>query len=366
MSKQARPPVSSAQDAAAVAFPHGSARLGAAALAASLALGIASVTAAQDVSPPEVIERSEPAAPTNSFGMPLEGWVKVRYTVRADGSTADVRIADVMPPQLNTRAVTGAVQSWRFTPATASGEPVDWYNNESYIVFDADNVPLEPSPMFAQAYAPIVEAIEAQDFDRAKRQNETLLESRAMRLNEIGLAQYQAAMLHAATSDYHDAHAAILRATDPEVRTLPDADLANALRYRFGIEVELGHYASSLETFDRLAAIEQLADDDALKTHADAVRAALSSDGAVAVKGRAGRNAPWSYAPRRRTFGFTDVEGNIRGLELECDRRKQPLDFAADVEWSIPESWGDCTLFVDARRDATFTLIEFPTAAAAP
>src|SRR5690606_31180979 len=129
--------------------------------------------------------------------------------------------------------------------------------------------------------------------------------------------------------------AAILRATDAEVPTLTGADLATALRYRFGIEMELGHFATSLETYDRLAALESLSDDDVVKSQAEAVRKALDTDAAVVVKGRVARE-PWSYAPTRRTFGFTDVEGSIRGLELECNRRKQELEFSEDVEWSIP------------------------------
>src|SRR5690606_26792610 len=156
--------------------------------------------------------------------------------------------------------------------------------------------------------------------------------------NEIGLAHAQAALLHLAMSNMHDAYDAIRRATDPDVATLNEAQLADALQYRFAIEVDLGRYHSSLETDDRLAALAELTDDNPLKMNADAVRAGLQSGAAIPVKGRVARE-PWSYAPTRRTFGFTGVDGSIRGIELECDRRKTELEFSADVEWSIPESW---------------------------
>ncbi|HEX6995677.1 MAG TPA: TonB family protein [Gammaproteobacteria bacterium] len=334
------------------------------ALAAALALGAAGAVSAQDVSPPRLLDRVEAEAPKNAFGIPIEGWVRVRYSVLANGATADVRVVDVMPPKMSTRAVVSAVEKWRFAPATAGGEPIDWHNNESLVVFDQADIPLEPSQFFARSYVQVVNLVSQQDYEKAKRQTETMLESQATRLNEIGLLQAQAAMLHVATSNLHDAYDAILRATDPEVVTLQDPELANALRYRFGIELELGRFESALETYSRLAAIEDLPDDDAVKTQAEALRQALRPDAAIAIKGRVARE-PWSYAPTRRTFGFSNVDGSIRGLELECNRRKQALEFSLDVEWSIPESWGACTLTVDARRDTTFTLVEFPTATAA-
>src|SRR5690606_9821830 len=147
--------------------------------------------------------------------------------------------------------------------------------NQSVIIFDAENVPLEASPRFAQAYVAVDALINEEDLEKAKKQNETLIENQTMRLAEIGLAQIQSALVHVRMANIHDAYDAILRATDPEVVTLQGPELASALRYRFGIEIELGRYAGSLETFDRLAAIEDLADDDVVKTRADAIRQAL-------------------------------------------------------------------------------------------
>lgn len=337
-------------------------RHGTAAFASMLVVGVAAPAVAQDdASRPQLLEGAEPEAPTNAAGVPLEGWVKVHYSVLANGTTSDVRVVDVVPPQLDTDDVVSAVEEWKFTPATIGGEAVDWHNNESMVVFDAESVPFEPSPLFAQAYADVTQLIEQEDFEGAIEANESLLENQTMRLNEIGLAEIQAAILLAATSNLHDAYEAVLRSTDPEVVTLQGPQLAVALRQRFNMELQLGRFASSLETYDRLAAIEVLSDQDDVKVRADKVREALQAGAAITVKGRVG-GAPWSYAPTNRTFSFTGVEGSIRNLQLECNRRKTELEFSEDVEWSIPQSWGDCMLFVDGRRDTSFTLVEFPEA----
>src|SRR5690606_31999170 len=125
-----------------------------------------------------------PETPTNSFGIPLEGYAKVRYTVLANGTVADARVVDVMPPQLNTRGVEAAVEAWRFEPAKLGDEPIDWFNNESVIVFDAENVPLEASPRFAQAYVAIDALMNEDELDKARKQNATLIENQTMRLAE--------------------------------------------------------------------------------------------------------------------------------------------------------------------------------------
>ena len=64
------------------------AKVGVLALAAA-AFGAGAVASEQEVSPPVPIELGQPEIPTNQFGWPIEGWAKVRYSVLADGTTAD-------------------------------------------------------------------------------------------------------------------------------------------------------------------------------------------------------------------------------------------------------------------------------------
>lgn len=325
---------------------------------AAIALAIAGAAGANDVSAPVPLEQAQPDIPTNQFGWPLEGWVKVRYSVLSDGTTTDVRVVEAMPATLPTKSTVAAVQRWKFEPAKAGGEPIEWHNNEAVVVFDHDEVPLEPTPMFAQGYNDVVELIKAEDYAKAQRQNQ-VLQSRALRLAEVGLAQAQAAVIHTAQQNLHDAYDAVVRATDPRIPALDGVGLADALRYRFGLAAELGRYADALETRERLAAIAPLPDDDPTAAAAEAITQALASDGGIVVKGRVVKDA-WQHTPTRRTFTFADIDGTVRTIELECDRRKAVLQYAADAEWSIPESWGACEIFVNARRNTTFSLVEFP------
>lgn len=68
----------------------------------------------------------------------------------------------------------------------------------------------------------------------------------------------------------------------------------------------------------------------------------------------------WSHALTSRTFTLGKVQGRIRELQIACDKTApRTLDYKADAEWTIPDSWGACTLEVSAKRGTTFALYEF-------
>jgi len=75
-----------------------------------------------------------------------------RYSVLADGTTADVRVVDAMPAGLDLLSAVTAAQAWTFEPATVDDEPIDWHNNLAVIVFDREPAGYEDPLPFAQAY----------------------------------------------------------------------------------------------------------------------------------------------------------------------------------------------------------------------
>ncbi len=68
--------------------------------------------------------------------------------------------------------------------------------------------------------------------------------------------------------------------------------------------------------------------------------------------------AAWSHPLASRTFTITAVTGKIRDMRLDCDKADKQLDYEEDVDWTVPDAWGKCTLSVGARRNTTFALYE--------
>jgi hypothetical protein len=326
---------------------------------AILAALLAAQAALAQTEPVPVQQDIPEELPTTQFGTTMEGWVKVRYSVLANGTTANVRVVEVMPPRLDTRATVAAVERWTFQAASPGAPAAEWHDNEAIVTFDDPATPLEPTPFFLQSYTSVSELLGAKDFEKARDAANQRLPLTA-RLNEIGLTEAQVALASIGLADYHAAYAAIKRATDPSVVTLPDEQLRKALEVRFAVELELGRAADALATYARHRALlpSDGSAEDALAGQAQALEKSMQTDAPIAVKGRIERE-PWAHVPARRTFTLTDVEGEVSQIQVECDRRKTVLTYQADVDWTLPAGWGSCTLFVDGKRDTTFALYEF-------
>jgi hypothetical protein len=67
----------------------------------------------------------------------------------------------------------------------------------------------------------------------------------------------------------------------------------------------------------------------------------------------------WSQALMTRTFTIAGVDGRIRKIRVACDAAAKTLDYQEGVDWTIPDAWGACTLYVNAKRGTTFALYEF-------
>jgi hypothetical protein len=289
-----------------------------------------------------------------------EGWVKLRYSVLADGATDDVRAVDAMPAGLDPSSAVDAAQTWTFEPATADGGTIDWHNNLAVIVFNREQVLPGGSPAFAEAYEEVAGLISGGRFEEAKSRNARMQRELALSLDEAGLAQMQLAAIEHALGDPHAALDAIRRATQAQVPQLADEELRLALEHRFALEVQLGRAADALETYERRIALGRLPSRDPLARQGAALRQGLEApEAGLAVRGRIDGNGQWEYPLTWGTFAVGDVDGRSESLEVECHRNKAALPFEADVELTIPAAWGECVLYVRGRPDTTFTVYEF-------
>jgi len=67
----------------------------------------------------------------------------------------------------------------------------------------------------------------------------------------------------------------------------------------------------------------------------------------------------WNHPLTSHTFTIGSVTGRIRGLRVRCGKLDKKLDYQEEVDWTLPDSWGDCMLAVSAKRGTTFALYEF-------
>lgn len=76
-----------------------------------------------------------PGYPPNLEARGVEGWVRVRFSVAADGRVRDAQVVAAEPVGAFDRAALDAVRRWRYQPKTSAGVAVDSPNLEALLRF---------------------------------------------------------------------------------------------------------------------------------------------------------------------------------------------------------------------------------------
>lgn len=329
-----------------------------------LAAGIAGA-ADNPLVPPRPLELAPPVTERTD----REALVVLRYTVKANGETADVEVVEGFTDQFFNQAAVSTVQGWRFTPGTNNGEAIDFLNQYHVLALRPTEV-AAISPEVVEAYQSLSKQLDSDEFQEVATQAESLLQGNTVHtvldyafLNEllasayIGLAQNARAL------------AAIQRATlaisplDAEsapLNVLPVEMLEVALRKRFVLAASLNQAQDAMRAFQRLETLGMLdGNDGALREQAAALQARLESTEPLGLIAGLDGNS-WRYSPRHRIVAVTEVSsGDLDSLNVRCQRRTLQLDFEEGVEWNLPPALGQCELEFLGEPGTQFTLYEF-------
>lgn len=323
----------------------------------------ARLTARQgSVVPPQAIELAVPEAAWGRLERDddREGWLKLRYSVLKDGTTADVRVVDALLPGLDALSVAAAAQSWTFDPAKAQGEAIDWHNQLAIIVFKRERTANARWPEFAAAFAEAAELVAGARFEEAKARNQQMQSELSVTLDEMALAEMQRAAIEHALGNPHAALNAIRRATEPAVVQLADTEQMLALEHRFSLEMELGLAADALVTYERRTGLGRLpAREPMARRGAELEKILAAPETNLAVRGRIVGAGDWEHALTWPVFAVGDVDGAVQRLEVECNRGNAVPAFEEDVQLTIPGAWGECVLSVEGPPNTTFVVYEF-------
>lgn len=79
-----------------------------------------------------------PQYPAHLRGRNVEGWVRVRFTVAADGTVKDARVVAAAPENAFDSAALAAVARWRYRPRVEAGTPVERVGLETILRFELE------------------------------------------------------------------------------------------------------------------------------------------------------------------------------------------------------------------------------------
>jgi hypothetical protein len=308
-----------------------------------------------DIVAPGPIELATPEAfwSETDDAAPREGWVKLRFSALSDGTTADIRVVDTMPPELDASSAVAAAETWSFEPATSGGAPIDWHNNLAIITVSREQAVHVGWADFADAYEVVAALAASARYEEAKSRNAQMLDELAATLEEMAFAEMQRAGIEHAQGDPQAALDAIRRATEPAVGQLADEERKLALEQRFALEIELGLAADALETYERRAAVGRLPSSEPMARLGATLKQALAEPGAsLASRDQVVDSRHYrEHALTWHTFAVGDVDGRIDGLELVCNRNRASRPFDEGVQMMIPAAWGECVLLAQLAQN---------------
>jgi len=322
---------------------------------------------APGLTPAEATVRPRATFPDVDQKESSEGWVRLDFTIAADGSTRDIVATDRLGSEDIVKSATKALSLARYRPATVNGQPIAQYNNNFEFLYRFEDVSRQ---------AEHAEFVSKYDRGRALLRNRKYGEATAvlesayqLRLNlyELAMLSYALALTYAGTNDTPRAllnirHAAIEGGIFLERKVAPPV---RRLRLKLEAMNSNYRYVACSPPFAEADPFEDDEEDRKEVTRiVTEVRAAITNPAPLALEGKLATNpwiggaAMWEHGLLRRKFAFDSIKGTVRNLVLACWTQVIESPVNETSQWSIPESAGRCTLRVYGEPGATFRLIE--------
>lgn len=296
-----------------------------------------------------------------------EGWVITSFVVNTDGTVGNALVEDSSGQADFERAALKAIAQQRFNPATVDGKPVEQCVTRVMYMFAIDGN-LGARKKFRDQFRVVRDALAGPDQDAALK---ALTEMRKAdgwnnyERSRLELLRYEFCEKQGNTTCVLDS---LLRAATNDGAFLEKNLYRQVLEATAAAQIKLELFKDAISTIEKRSKRNPpLPADHPLTKAASQVRdLAASQDllsfaGELQVRSAQHSDTPyWRHQLLRREFAVDPVEGNLDRLEIRCDWRRATDKVSAERTWKIPESWGDCVVYVFGNEGAKVKLIEYP------
>jgi TonB family protein len=305
--------------------------------------------------------------PEDDAASESEGWVRLGFTIGADGSTKDIVVLDRVGPSSMARAARLAVARWKYKPATDGGQAIEQFGNTAELLFRDEKIGN------TAVHGPVVTKFdEARTLVSAAKYTEgiTILEQTQelpSTLYEQAKVAFALAFAYEKSNDMPRALAHLRHALIEKGRFVEKAVVPAAQRLRMRLEVANGnlHYAACAprlvggDSFDPTGA-----DLKQTTSVAAAAKARLSNPAPLAIEASlvadpgGAKGGVWEHILTRRKFKFSSPIGQVNEFRLTCVKQSTTSPLNETSQWEVPASAGPCVLRVYGEVGAAFTMTE--------
>ncbi|HET8697069.1 MAG TPA: energy transducer TonB [Gammaproteobacteria bacterium] len=322
--------------------------------------------------PAEPVNRAPPTYPGNALIQGREGWALVSFIISETGEVIEPMIEDSSHPDFD-RPSLRAIERWRYKPATVDGKPVEQSMVQTMIRYQIEDAK-GATPQFVKKYRQLYDLILAKNLTEAAPLLQTLEEGRLNFYEEAWLWWIKYVYLEATGTAEPAALEEALRkalgsseiASDEYLQ--PDVYVAASERL-FAVRARSGDFSGALAAFERLEASEPA---KRSKRYGEAMTALqpirreildlVNGPNILQQKARIQENDYWVHRMLRRSFAVGDVQGGkLAVVDLRCKRaNRRFVALPPDAVLKIPDSWGDCGVYIKGDVGTAFVFEEYP------
>jgi TonB family protein len=322
--------------------------------------------------PAEPLNRSAPTYPASSLSSRREGWVLVSFIISEEGEVIEPMIEDSSNPDFDAPTLR-AIRKWRYKPATVDGTPVEQSMVQTMIRYklaDAKGASSSFVKKYRAAYALIAakNVAEAAPLVQELEKGEQNYYETAWfwwlkyaYLDTMGTAQPEALMqaLDKALGSSE---------TEDDAYLQPDVFVAASQRL-YAMRARSGDLSGALAVYERLKASNTAKRSKLYKdvvaslepSHSE-ILSLVAGPRVLRQTARVDEHNYWVHRMLRRSFALADVRnGKLDVVDVRCSRaNRRFVSLPENAVLKIPDTWGDCGVYVKGDEGTTFAFEEYP------
>lgn len=321
------------------------------------------------------MERQNPTYPAGALMQRQEGWVMLSFVISPAGEVEELMIEDSSGVPAFEEAAVEAVEDWRYSPATQNGQPTEQAMVKTQILFRLHDGEDGASRDFITKYRRAMNALSERDVAAAQPLIDDLEFGGRKNLYEdawFWWLKYWQLEANGST-DASAVQQSLQRAIGYEDEFLAPDQFVDAAQRLYISYVKSVDFSSALTTFERLrdARTPRRSDSydrviEALTPSYTRIQEIVAGGEVINLEGRVGDFDYWVHDLLRRSFSVTNVSGRLDVVDVRCKlatKRYSPVP--VDSTWTIPESWGECGVYIKGEPGTTFQFHEHPASSAA-
>lgn len=305
------------------------------------------------------IKRVEPKYPKSAARNKQEGWVRLSFVVKADGSVDLPVIEDSSGLASFEKSALNAVKSWTFDPATRGGQTIEQCKNNVQLNFKMNKATKGASRKFVREYKRIDQLINEEKLTAANNAINNLSNVPRQNFYEDKFFFSLKAKYYQILGDNREELINLKKIIPQGKDYLSKESYTYSVARAFQLALISNEFSSALYFYKKLKQFNpQYKNMATITTYVEKINTLVDSSENIYVLGHINERSNWNHYLVRNSFAITDINGELSTIDIRCDNHFSTYLVDSEKQWNIPKNWGQCKVFVQGEQDTEFNFIE--------